>query len=160
MRVRQPRARLPCLASILAVAEGPLTLQKAGGGGRLPLIGVQSEDEEVSNDEEDDGARAGGRTIFYWREWLEKFLDSLWVTTLILLLLMLDISMFFAVTVNPDLAQTTSIGWDPEDVVTVVVTVSCLVDLTLRQVVQGVRFWEDKLSIAYFLVRAFPGRAS
>ena len=82
------------------------------------------------------------------------------MTTLILLLLMLDISMFFAVTVNPDLAQTTSIGWDPEDVVTVVVTVSCLVDLTLRQVVQGVRFWEDKLSIAYFLVRAFPGRAS
>lgn len=148
----QPRT-LPTLESILATAEGPLTLQKAGGGGRVGLfgMGLQGED-DVESDEEDEGVGSRHSTIFYWREWLEKFLDSMWVTAFILILLLLDISMFFATTVSGD-SNNQSPGWGPEDYITVVVTVSSLVDLSLRQLVQGVRFWEDKLSIAYFLVR-------
>ncbi len=131
-----------------------MTLQKAGGlGQRAPAVAgeglappADEDGDGMSSDgEEDDGGAGGGpgrrrRRIFYWREWLEKFLDSLWVTAVILLLLLLDVSMFFATTVSGVEAGGggAAMGWGPEDVITVVVTATSLVDVSLRQVAKQI----------------------
>ena len=81
----------------------------------------------------------------YWREDLEKFLETLTVNALVVLLVLIDVgNVLVSVITNEDT--------DLQQVISFVVLGLFLIELTLRQLAKGVRFYQNWLNIFDLIV--------
>ena len=102
-------------------------------------------------------------SIVYWKEQLEQWLDGIFVQLIIISLVILDVIILVVFTMilqsgdatdsEATLNSATDTGDMAAAIVTVIILACFLIELSLRQLVKGMRFWRDHWCIFDFVVR-------
>jgi hypothetical protein len=106
--------------------------------------------------------------IVYWKEELEKWLDGIVVQLVIISLVLLDVAIlivFAMILQSGDSEASLNTSSAEADVaaaaVTIIILACFLLELSLRQVAKGLRFWMDRWCIFDFVVSSScPHRTS
>jgi len=115
------------------------------------------------NIEDLDDEELSHQKIVYWKEELELWLDGIFVQLVIISLVILDVTMLIVFTMilqsgdsEDALDSSTAPGDMAAAVVTIVILTCFLLELSLRQLAKGMRFWKDRWCIFDFVVSASP----
>lgn len=102
-------------------------------------------------------------SIVYWKEELEQWLDGIVVQLVIISLVILDVTILIVFTMilqsgdsEASLDNSTGQNEMSSAIVTIVILACFLFELSLRQLVKGMRFWMDRWCVFDFVVRLFP----
>jgi hypothetical protein len=98
--------------------------------------------QSLQEDDEDDKKIRGPDDDIYWREWLEKVLESLTVTIIVMLLVLIDVINVVVTLTSPSVEETGT-----QAVITFFVLAFFLVELSARMLAQGRRFLKSHWNI-------------